>query len=101
MFREITHAEEVVGCLGHLWVVGIDNDPEPYGDGKAKILCHQYTANPDQPYTLAQIEFHLGCGNRVFHSDGPFKESDRWGLPTDPHIKTVIDAAVHEMQLAR
>ena len=98
-FREIDSGEQIEGLFGDLWVIGLDRDAPPYGDGKAKILNHQgrsFAGGLGTPFSAKAVAGHLERGDRVFFYDTRKNEfvSDRFGLPTDPFHARIIREAI-------
>ena len=91
-FFEAVSPAEIVGRTGHVWVVGIDTDPPPVGDGRAKLLSHQFSNH--NPITDDQASHMFGReAARVFFSSGGIEDSDRWGLPKSSlHAQVIRDA---------
>ena len=91
-FYEVTESSQIQGKRGHLWAVGIDSDPQPYGDGKAKILFHIATQS-DEGFCAVVIEDKLSRGCRVFLAESSEWLCDRYGFPTNElHAKVITEA---------
>lgn len=91
-FKSLEEYDALPSGPRDIWVIGIDRDPAPHGDGNAKLLGHYFSHAGDG--LRASVASRLSWGERLFVAQGSESLTDRYGRPSIESHRAVIDAAV-------